>query len=1172
MKKKFCFDRNLKFSGLIKLLRVMKLTVFLLMVTVAGVFANKSYSQTKMINLNMRNATVKEVLNSIEEQSEFSFLYSENIIDINREVSVNIKNQKIDQILNELFEGTNVEYVIKDRFIVLTDFKIGDDVIAALEQNTISGTVTDESGQPLPGVTVVVKGTTQGTITDAEGNYSLSNVPENAILVFSFVGMRTHEIPIEGKSLINVVLAEDTIGIEEVVAVGYGTQKKINLTGSVDVVSGEKLANRPAANVSLLIQGTAPNLNINLTNRGGEPGAAASWNIRGLGSINGNDAPLILVDGVEMDVNNLDPETIESVSVLKDASASAIYGARAPFGVVLITTKKGKKGKGFSLQYNNNLASASPIKLPHLQDSYTYVTAFNQAIANAGKAQKFSDEQVERVKNYLDGTYPYEYDPDNPPNTVFAGRHMGNANYDWPHILFKNNAFTQKHNLNASGQTENTQYYISGGFYDQEGMLNWANDSYKRYNVLGNLTSQVTNWLSFDFSTKFAREETDWILGHRVNNRENFLDFMLITYPTQPYYNTNGTIQMPLIKLLQDGGREKAKKHDLWLTFGAELEPIKGWETRLSYNYNHMAREHTETPKPVYVEEGDGGIGNIGKNSYGYEVQLSQSNYALFNAVSSYEKTIDGHYFKILSGYEQEEKYYTSLYGTGDQLITPVVPSISTSLGTTTVDDALYHWATQGIFGRLNYNYKEKYLLEFSARYNGSSRFAKDSRWGFFPSVSAGYNISKENFWAAVEPYINILKIRGSYGSLGNQNVTNYLYLASVPVHSQLDHLIDGERPNYANTPGLISSDLTWETITTLDVGIDAGFLNNRLGLVADWYERITTNMFGPSLSLPDVLGTSAPFSNNAELSTKGFEIVLSWKDRISSDFSYNVKFTLGDNKSTILKYKNDEGLIDTWYEGKEVGEIWGLTSDGLIQSAEEEMPDQSYYYKKWGPGDMKYMDLTDDGIIDPGTRTLDDHGDLSVIGNSSPRYNVGITSGFNWKGIDFNMFWQGVGKRDFYPNGYDILFWGLWEAANNNTSGLMKDSPCIDYWRPADETNFLGPNTDAYLPKPYSSKETRKNRQTQTRYLLNAAYLRLKNLQVGYTIPNRISNKVFLQKARIYISGENLLLLTNLPGVYDPETMFASSYAYGGGFKKVTTGAIYPLSRTFSIGINLTF
>lgn len=1036
--------------------------------------------------------------------------------------------------------------------------------IALYAQSSIRGVVRDAATKELlPGVTVTIGDA--AVQTDNQGRFEImGNV--GTTMNFSFLGYKTLEIPAETGTM-DVSLETQASDLEEVVVVGYGTQKKSNLTGSIDVISGERLKDRAANNVADLIKGASPNLNISMNMRGGEPGSSSNWNIRGMGSVNGNASPLILVDGVEMNINNVDPESIESVSVLKDASASAVYGSRAPFGVILITTKKGNSAGGANIQYTNNLSFSSPVRLPSFVDSYTWATAYNQAAANAGATAVYSEEQMGRIQGYLDGSFPYEYDPENPIDNLWAGRRNGNANNDWPHLLMRDNSFSQKHNINVSGGNERNQYYIAGGYVDENGLYEWGNDRYQRYNFMGNYNTTLTSWLKFNSSVKYTSGKTDYPIGYTTVGREHFFNGLLTFAPMMPFYNINGTVQSPLVRYLQGAGRDKGYANDFFLTLGGELEPIKGWKTSFSYNYNNQSNRSTSNPRPVLVELGTGEFGNIGKATSGYESAFSQNIYTLINAVTSYERAFDRHFLKAMVGYEQEYRFTTGLTGYRAMLVNEDIPSISTSLGGIALSDQITHWATQGVFGRLNYNFDEKYLLEFSARYNGSSRFNTGRKWGFFPSGSIGYTISKESFWEPIETYVNNLKFRASYGSLGNQNVTNYLYLLTIPTVDEINWIIDGERPPSANMPKIISDALTWETITTLNLGVDATFLNSRLGVTFDWYNRVTTNMVGPAITLPYTLGASTPQTNNAEMSTKGFELVLSWNDRISPEFGYNAGVSFGDNRSEILQYRNDKGVVDTWYAGKQVGEIWGFMSDGLIQNEGEAMADQSKYWKSWGPGDMKYQDLNGDGVINDGQRTLDNHGDLVVIGNNRPRYNIGITGGANWKQFDFSMFWQGVGKQDFYPDTDSPVFWGLTNAWGG--SAIFKDSPNLDYWRPTDETNILGPNTDAYLAKPYFTTETNKNRQTQSRYLINAAYLRLRNVQLGYTLPTDFLSRFKISNVRVYFSGENLLLITNVPKAFDPETMIASDKDFGG---YQTAGMIYPQTSSFSFGLHLTF
>jgi TonB-linked SusC/RagA family outer membrane protein len=1159
------FNKGKNFS---KTLLIMKFIAIFLFAAGLQVSAT-GYSQ---ITLSQNNVSLKKIFREIEKQSAYLFLYKDKLLRNTEDVSINVTGASVEAVLDACLKNEPLSYKMVGKIIVIKAkerIDIAKPAVSILTEaplRIISGTVRDDKGNPLAGVSVVVKGSNKGTSTDANGSFKI-DADAGDVLEFSIVGYKKRSITVGQSNNLSVVMEIEAAVASEVVVVGYGTQKKINLTGAVDVVSGKVLENRPAFALDDLIKGTSPNLGITMGMRGGEPGAVSSWSIRGMGSINGNAVPLILVDGVEMNVKDIDPSTIESISILKDASASAIYGSRAPFGVVLITTKKGTKDGKARIQYSNDLVWDYPFRIPSYVDSYTWATAYNQASANAGIAATYGNEQMERIKGYLDGSFPYEYDPEHPIDNIWAGRRNGNANNDWPRILIADHSFSQKHNINVSGGNNKTQYYVSGGYIDQNGIYRYGYDSYKRYNFLTNISTQVTKWLNISPSIKYAKGETDFPLGETTVGREHQFREMIMFAPMMPFYNINGTIQSPLVRQMQGTGRDKTQKNDFLLSLKTELEPIKDWKTDISYNYNYIGTRNATNPKPIMVELGTGGFGNVGKPATGYTSSFSEFSYQVMNVVSSYEFTLNDHYFKPLLGYEQEDQYLSGLSATSTDLITEAIPSISTALGAKTVDDNISHWATQGIFGRLNYNYKEKYLLELSARYNGSSRFPKGSRWGFFPSASVGYNLSSEGFWETIKPYVNMFKLRASYGSLGNQNVTNYLYLPTIPVTNELLWIIDDARPAYASAPKLISDKLTWETITTLNMGLDASFLNNRLQLTFDWYNRKTTDMVGPSLTLPYPLGASTPQTNNATMKTNGFELSLSWQDHITNNFSYDLKLGIGDNRSTILKYRNDKGLISTWYAGKDAGEIWGFTSDGLIQSQGESMPDQSKYYSKWGPGDMKYKDLDGNGVINDGGNTLDNHGDLTVIGNTTPRYNINFTFGFQWKNLDFNMFWQGTGKRDFYPDNASTLFWGM--TTGFGSSGLYKESPALDYWRPADETNILGPNTDAYFARPYFTAETNKNRLTQSKYVLNAAYFRLKSLQIGYTLPDRLLNHLFLDRVRIYFSGENLLLLSKLPKIYDPETAFASQPSFGG---YLTSGVIYPISRAVSFGVNLTF
>jgi TonB-linked SusC/RagA family outer membrane protein len=1166
---------NIKSLFSLKIIIIMRNILFLLFVSTLQLIAETSYSQDTKISLNLHNVSIESVLNEIEKQSDFYFALNSELIDIQRQVDIEVDNQPISKILSLIFSGSNVKYQVMDQQILLSPGEYIPENAASRQIQTVSGRITDVNGIPLPGVNVTIKGTTTGTITNLKGEYQIDVKKLDAILVVSYVGYTTQEIEIGDQTVIDIVLLEDVLGLEEIVVVGYGSQKKINLTGAVDVITSDALADRPVSTVGEALQGVSPNLNISITDNAGEPGGGSSWNLRGIGSISGNDSPLILVDGVAMDISVLDPSSIESVSVLKDAAAAAIYGSRAPFGVVLITTKQGKKGQGFTLHYNNNFGFASPIRLPRFVSSLELVTAFNQATANSKLSPKFPDEQVDRIRRHMDGTYLPQYDTIRPPTFMWAGRHNGNANINWMDEYYAKNAPRQKHTISMEGGSKKTQYFLSAGYYNMHGLLKLGYDSYDRYNVMANVTSQVADWIRIDFKTKFSQVKIDNPVGSMDDPRAEVYNEMKTMWPMTPMYNWGvdpndrvHAIANPIARLLESAGRDQTTKNDSWVILGTELEPVKGWKTNISFNYNTYAQKNTQNTFPIPVYNPDGSIDNIGHRTNKYTSVFDQNSYTMFNALSSYEKSLNKHFFKVMVGYEQESSYWSELLVVGRDVISSLVPSISTALGEISADDNMDHWASQAVFSRINYNYKGKYLLEINGRYNGSSKFAKDKRWGFFPSFSAGYNISEEEFWTPVKHVINKLKIRGSYGSLGNQNVPNYLYLSKVPIEANLGYVIGDARPNYVEyTPSIVSSNLTWETVTTLNMGIDVGLFNNRLGLTFDVYNRTTTDMFGPVSDLPGVLGTAVPEENNATLETKGWESTVSWKDRVSKDINYNIKVSIGDNNTTILEYFNEEGLIDNWYAGKQYGEIWGYKSDGLIQTEDEEMPNQSYFHPKWGPGDMKYQDLDGNDTINDGARTLSNHGDLTVIGNSLPHYNFGVNIGFTWKNFGFNMFWQGVLKRSFYPYYDDDYgnsssdFWGIiGELAH---SSIYQGGP-LDYWRPADETNILGPNTNGYFPKPYSTvNENAKSRQTQSKYLLNAAYMRLKNIQLSYTLPSTLIAKIHLQGLRVFVSGENILTLTNLPEALDPERIDVGYYG---------TGQNYPLSKIFSFGFNVTF
>jgi TonB-linked SusC/RagA family outer membrane protein len=1160
-------------SEIKKFLLTMKIALIILLFSVLQVSANV-FSQTA-VNLDVQHKSIREVLKSIEHQSKIRFFYSDDLLVMNKPVDIKAENENVISVLDDIFTDSPLTYKTYENDLIVIVPK------EMFQQQTVTGTIIDkQTGEAMAGVNIQVKGSALGAISDAGGKFSLSVADKNATLIFSFVGYIVQEVALEGRSSLQISLETEMLGLDEVVVVGYGVQRKVNLTGAVDVVTGDNLASRPAAQTSQLLQGQAPSMLITMTDRGSEPGAKQSLQIRGVGSLSGNTSPLVLVDGVEMDMNLVDPATIENVTILKDASSSAVYGSRAAFGVILITTKQGKMNQAMRVTYSNITSLKEPTYVLQMEDSYTYAIALNQGRINAGLTPIMPDEMVQRIKGYIDGTYTTEYNPADPPYNQWRGRWMANANYNWSD-MFYSSSWEQKHNINIEGGTENTQYYTSVGYQNQPGMYTWGNDKYQRFNALGNVKTKVTDWVTFDFNAKYAKALRDYPNGGTWGDRSGYWMHYIILFPNTHRFNMDGSLANPIEVAMRNGGRIKTDNNTAQFALGTELEPVKGWKTNIKYNYMLSSGVSTNDTYPVDVMCANGNISNIGTANTSISETLQMGHYQVFTAYSRFERSLGKNNFSIMAGYEQDYFHNRKLTAKGYDLITKEVRALSVALGTKEVDDLIYHWATQGVFGRLNYNFDEKYLLEFSARYDGSSRFEKGHRWGFFPSASVGYNISKEAFWDPIKPYVQRLKLRASYGTLGNQNLVkaaerqnvsqawidvenpnaeSYLYLNEVAVSPLLPRIIDGVRPNYATMPGLKPENLTWETILTSNAGLEAGFLDDRLSMEFDIYSRITKDMMGPSIQLPSVLGTGAPASNNARLKTTGFELTLGWNARINNDITYNVRLGIGDYQTTILEYVNETGSLSSWYVGRKVGDLWGLTTDRIIQEAGEDMPDQSYYFAKWGPGDVVYKDLNGDGKITPGLNTLDDHGDLSVIANSSPRYQISFNGGITWKSFDFSMFWQGIARRTFFPNAGAECWWGTTTSYANTF--YAQDSYALDYWRPADETNFLGPNTDAFLPKPYTSTERNKNLQTQTRYLENASYFRLKNLQIGYTLPQRIAARTPMHNLRVFFTGENLLTLSPLPKAFEPESIIASDSNF----------RIYPLARMYSLGLNITF
>lgn len=1042
----------------------------------------------------------------------------------------------------------------------------------------LDGTTAD--AYPIIGASVVEKhNPTNATITDIDGKFSLS-VARGSTLIVSYLGYQTEEVKVSADVPLTIALTEDAAQLGEVVVVGFGTQKKVNLTGSVGIATAKDLESRPVVNATQALQGLVPGLQITTTT--GELDKSMSVNIRGCGTIGdgSSGSPLILIDGMEGDLNTVNPQDIETVSVLRDASASSIYGSRAPFGVILVTTKKGHAGKPV-VNYNNSFRFNSPIRMPRQMDSYTFANYFNQASENANYGDVFSAETMQQMLDFqaAGGTNTGGLLTDGdvwgkPAGDPFT---TGYANTDWYHEIYKDVSFSQEHNMSISGGGDKFNYYASLGYLDQNGLLRPADDNLKRFNASGKFGAEITSWLNFNYGFRYVRQDLQ-----RPTNFGNGLYEKIgrQTWPNLPVYDENGyyfnsNADTPVMQLAEGGTRD-VQTDKTYQQASLVFEPIKNWVTNVEFNYSLNNVDTRQTSLAYYNHDVAGNIVDTNGDSSLYQ-DYTKETYMNWNIYSTYSFTVgDDHNIKVMAGFQSEEmrqKFFsaqawglqvdelpeldlvTNLYGDGSDK----APSVSGNRA---------QWSSVGFFGRANYDYKGRYLFEGNLRYDGSSRFRRGNRWLLSPSFSLGWNVAQEDFWKNFVNVCNQLKLRFSYGVLGNMNTNSWYptYRSMVLSQASGSWLQDGTKPNTSYVGDLVSTSLTWEKVRTWNFGLDFGLLNNRLTGTFDTYVRFTDNMVGPSVELPATLGIGTPKSNNCDLKTKGWELTLGWQDRTAFGLGYGVKFNLSDARTYIVSYPgNPTNSINSYIAGREIGEIWGFETVGIAKSDEEmqahldAVGGQDAIGTNWAAGDIMYADLDGEPGITKGSQTLDDHGDLTVIGNSTPRLFFGIDLNASYKGFDVRLFFQGVMKRDYFSS--SAMFWGVYGSEWWST-GFAEHA---DYFRAEDiglDGYTIPANLDAYYPRPIF--DDKKNQEVQSRYLQNAAYIRLKNFQLGYTLPAKITNRIGITNLRVFVSGENLWTGTKLSRLFDPETI-SGGYDDGGG-------NAYPLSRTWSFGLSLSF
>ena len=919
-----------------------------------------------------------------------------------------------------------------------------------LQKNAIKGRILDATGEPVIGATIKVKGTTNGALSDLDGYYTI-NAQVGDQLEISYIGYKTRTIKaVQG--LNNIILQEDSKNLNEVVVVGFGTQKKVNLTGSVAVVDGKKLTQRPVQSAAQALQGIVPGLQIS-NSSGGSLESNPSINIRGTATIGegSSGSPLVLIDGMEGDINTINSQDIESISVLKDAAASSIYGSRAPFGVILITTKGGNKEGKVVVNYNNSFRFSNLIRGKHMMNSVDFASWMNDARTNTGSSVFFENDRMKQIIAYHnatpytpgvrkadDGTLLYAI-PAKPDNSVWQdGYAYGIDDIDWYNVVYKKTAFAHEHNASVSGGNDKFNYYVSGNYLYNGGFMDMGSDNYKRFNGTAKIGAQLARWIRMNYNMRFTRANYE-----RPSALTNGLysDMARQGWPVLPLYDRNGYLfSSPSPALgLKTGGQDRKETDIIYHQLSFILEPVRNWITHVDFNYkidnsirhwdSQRTYNHNVAGEPVIYNQ----------NSNVHEDEF-KDNYLNFQLYTEYNKSIaEKHNFHIMGGFQCEQLRRTEFGLQRNGIIDPEKSEVDLTNGlsyqgvaiTPNVNGARNQWQTAGFFGRINYNYAERYLAELNLRYDGTSKFRSDKMWKLFPSISLGWRISEESFMKNTKDWLSNLKLRLSYGSLGNQNIDNWYQTYQTIAYRAFTGywLQNGQKTNTTSAPGLVSSLLTWEKVESYNVGLDFGFFNNRLTGSFDYFVRNTKNMVGKAPELPSILGTGVPVTNNTDLRTNGWELQLSWNDQLANGLHYGVTFNLSDSRTKITRYPNNPtNSIDTYIKGRYINEIWGYTTKGIAKSNEEmnahlSTTDQSTIGSNWAAGDIMYEDTNNDKQINDGARTITDHGDLKVIGNSTPRFLWGIDLNASWKGFDIRAFFQGVMKRDAWLGGS----WGLW-------------------------------------------------------------------------------------------------------------------------------------------------
>ncbi len=1122
-------DEGFLIQNLRKIIRIMRISLFLIFISSAMAFSAVSYSQSARLTLALDNVTVKEAIKAIEEQSEFIFFYQDQLIDLNRKVSLHVSNEDIEAILSKLFNDTMNIYAISERQIIVGKLQMPEDIksipiekiinISQPERKIITGNVVDEKGLPLPGVNILLKGTITGTITDLQGNFSL-DVTDGNMLVFSFVGFASQEVEIGDKVIFNIQLFEDITDFEELVVVGYGVQKKVNLTGSVAAIKiDEKMTSRTMSNVSYGLSGLLPGLAVS-QNTGMAGKNDVTLLIRGLGTVNNAD-PLIVVDGMpDVDINRLNMNDIESISVLKDATSSAIYGSRAANGVILITTKTGK-GEKTRLNISSSYSLVNPVQ------KYSFMPDYARALTVGQRADAVS--KLRSNFTFKDGTIDQwmalgMIDPLRYPNT------------DWWDVFIRNGQVIN-HNISASGSNEKSNFFISLGIMDEKGLQ--INNDFSRYNVRFNYDYKVLK--NMNLGVRFGGNWSKWLYADGLTAHDlQFAPAGVTPYdPVTGYfggqmaYNESPTVfngYAIYTNALRHQNRQEINPH-MYL----DWTPLAGLTAHVDYTLQYYNEFGWSAPIPtqgynfqtetftnrIYVSPNAG----VSNSTYtGYKTQM--------NGRLNYNKVIAGnHEINLLAVYSEEYWYDRNQYSSRSNRLHPslteldaALPDIQTATGNSSTE------GLQSYIGRLNYSAYNKYLLEANFRYDGSSKFLYGNQYGLFPSVAVGWRFTEENF---LKPFTEKIltggKFRFSYGGLGNNSgVGRYQQQETMVI---TNYMIDGQVVKGFSYQKMINRNLSWESTYITNIGLDLAFLDNRLTAEIDYYNRLTTGMNRPSeLSLHLTGAYEAPRRNIGDLRNKGMELNLTWRDNVG-ELSYSINLNGSRNKNRLEKWNEFLGKGNVFidmpyqfvyaYEDIGIAQTWQDIYNATPQGAE--------------PGDILRVDLNGDGKIDE-----NDMKAFPQYDQNRPTSNFGLLTSFAWKGIDLTILFQGAaGRRDFWLSQY-----------NKTELGVIRES--------VSEMTWSNPWSTENRDGPWPRLNGNNNRNNQVFWLDDMSYLRLKNLQLGYTLPDKYLTRIGVKNTRIFGTGENLLTLTNFRGL-DPE-------------KQGSPNDGYPLLKTFSFGINIEF